>query len=239
MNEDMDSASSSSGVSTIERTNQVNDKDKINELSAEIANLREIVYDQKQQIDDLTSKQANINNRLRTQERYTRKDSILVVNPPFDARKTNDVTFETLRFFEKYLDIKLPYDSIKACHILPGKLKDNVLPTIICKFLYFDHKNDVWKKKWKLRKNRNSVNNLNIYLREPLPECEAEIHTEAKKRNLVVSTNNCVVSVLVKDGEKKFFKKVNDINELDTLNVVKRNNDDKNDDLPDSKRFKK
>ena len=94
-------------------------------------------------------------------------------------------------------------------------------------------------KKWKLRKNRNSVNNLNIYLREPLPECEAEIHTEAKKRNLVVSTNNCVVSVLVKDGEKKFFKKVNDINELDTLNAVKRNNDDKNDDLPDSKRFKK
>ena len=55
MNEDMDSASSSSGVSTIERTNQVNDKDKMNELSAEIANLRETVYDQKQQIDDLTS----------------------------------------------------------------------------------------------------------------------------------------------------------------------------------------
>ena len=48
-----------------------------------------------------------------------------------------------------------------------------------------------------------------------------------------------MVSVLVKDGEKKFFKKVNDINELDTLNVVKRNNDDKNDDLPASKRFKK
>ena len=99
MNEEMDSASSSSGVSTIERTNQVNDKDKMNEMSAEIANLREIVYDQKQQIDDLTSKQANINNRLRAQERYTRKDSILVVNPPFDARKTNDLTFETLPYF--------------------------------------------------------------------------------------------------------------------------------------------
>ena len=48
-----------------------------------------------------------------------------------------------------------------------------------------------------------------------------------------------MVSVLVKDGEKKFFKKVNDIKELDTLNAVKRNNDDKNDDLPASKRFKK
>ena len=80
---------------------------------------------------------------------------------------------------------------------------------------------------------------MNIYLREPLPKCEAENHAEAKKRNLVVSTNNCVVSVLVKDGEKKLFKKVNVINELDTLNVVKRNNDDKNDDLPASKRFKK
>ena len=147
MNEDMDSASSSSGVSTIERKNQVNNKDKIYELSAEIANLREILYDQKQQIDDLTPKQANINTRLRAQERYTRKDSILVVNPPFDARKGNDMTFETLQFCEQYLDIKLPYDSIKACHILPGILNDNVLPTVICKFLYFDHKNDIWKKK--------------------------------------------------------------------------------------------
>ena len=73
--------------------------DKVKELSAEINNLREIVHDQKDEIERLKSNQENLNKRLRAQERYTRKDSILVVNPPFDARVVNDVTRETLKFF--------------------------------------------------------------------------------------------------------------------------------------------
>ena len=72
--------------------------DKVQELSAEINNLREIVHDQKDEIERLKSNQENLNKRLRAQERYTRKDSILVVNPPFDARVVNDVTRETLNF---------------------------------------------------------------------------------------------------------------------------------------------
>ena len=72
--------------------------DKVKELSAEINNLREIVHDQKDEIERLKSNQENLNKRLRAQERYTGKDSILVVNPPFDARVVNDVTRETLKF---------------------------------------------------------------------------------------------------------------------------------------------
>ena len=44
---------------------------------------------------------------------------------------------------------------------------------------------------------------LDIYMQEPLPECEQEIRTEAHKRDMITSTNIFVVSVLVHDGNKK------------------------------------
>ena len=50
-------------------------------------------------IRELKAKKKNINDRLRAQERYTRKDSLLIVNPPFDARQVCNVTHETLKFF--------------------------------------------------------------------------------------------------------------------------------------------
>ena len=203
--------------------------DKVKELSAEINNLREIVHDQKDEIERLKSNQENLNKRLRAQERYTRKDSILVVNPPFDARVVNDVTRETLKFFEQFLKITIAYDSIKACHIIPGSARGSSMPTVICKFIYFDQKNEVWTKKWKLRKAKNPINNYNIYLNEPLPECEAEIQNEAKKRSMITTTNNCVVSVLVGGANNQtYFKKVHELSDLDNPNVIKRNQRDDN-----------
>ena len=102
--------------------------------------MRETVHDQKDEIERLKSNQENLNKRLRAQERYTRKDSILVVNPPFDARVVNDVTPENLKIFEQFLKITIAYDSIKACHIIPGSARGNSMPTVICKFIYFDQK---------------------------------------------------------------------------------------------------
>ena len=43
---------------------------------------------------------------------------------------------------------------------------------------------------------------LNIYMYESLPECAQEIRNEAQKRDMIKSTNNCVVSVLVQDGNE-------------------------------------
>ena len=119
--------------------------DKVKELSAEINNLREIVHDQKDEIERLKSNQENLNKRLRAQERYTRKDSILVVNPPFDARVVNDVTRETLKFFEQFLKITIAYDSIKACHIISGNPMGNSVPHVNCKYIYFDQKKELWQ----------------------------------------------------------------------------------------------
>ena len=57
---------------------------------------------------------------------------------------------------------------------------------------------------------------------ESLPECEQEIRNEAHKRDMITSTNNCVVSVLVHDGtEKTKFVKIQEVVELDKLDAVK------------------
>ena len=59
---------------------------------------------------------------------------------------------------------------------------------------------------------------------ESLPESEQEIRNEAQKRDMITSTNNCVVSVLVHDGnEKTKFVKVQEVQELDSLDAVKKN----------------
>ena len=68
------------------------------------------------------------------------------------------------------------------------------------------------------------VVSYNIYLNEPLPECEAEIQNEAKKRNMITTKNNCVVSVLVGGANNQtYFKKVHELSDLDNPNVIKRN----------------
>ena len=45
--------------------------------------------------------------RLRAQERYSRKDSIIIMNPPYDARSVRDVTMETLKLFKSFLGITI------------------------------------------------------------------------------------------------------------------------------------
>ena len=97
------------------------------------------------------------------------------------------------------------------------------LPSVICKFLYFDDKNNVYSKRWHLKKKNNPINRKIIYINEPLPEIEAVIAEEAKKRDMIVSTQNCVVSVLVENGIfKPKFMRVNELEDLDRLNAIKR-----------------
>ena len=203
-------------VSTIQDT-------EVSVLKKEIELLKAKNNSQDEEIRELKAKQKNINDRLRAQERYTRKDSLLIVNPPFDARQVCNVTHETLKFFEKFLGVEITEDSIKACHIIPNSGNEFQLPTVICKFIYFADKQSVYEKRKRLRKTKNRINNKFIYLNEPLPEYEAQIKNEANKRNMITATHNCAVSVLVENGrEKAKFVKINEIEDLDSINAIKR-----------------
>ena len=204
---------------------------QIQELQKEVSKLRKTIVEQDQKIEMLTKNQKNMNDRLRAQERYSRKDSVLIVNPPFDSRSVQDVAVETLKFFDKFLGVYLERPNIKACHIVPGQLKYNNMPTVICNFIYFADQKEIFKKIRALRNKKNAINGNNIYINEPLPECEAQIKAEATKRNLITTTHNCVVSVLVENNEQKpQFVRVNEIGELDKLTTIKKRNV-KNDDV--------
>ena len=198
---------------------------QIQELQKKVSKLRKTIVEQDQKIEMLTKNQKNMNDRLRARERYSRKDSVLIVNPPFDSRSVQDVTLETLKFFDKFLGVYLERPSIKACHIVPGQLKYNNMPTVICKFIYFADQKEIFKKRRALRNKKNAINGNNVYINEPLPECEVQIKAEATKCNLITTTHNCVVSVLVENNEQKpQFVRVNEIGELDKLTTIKKRN---------------
>ena len=58
---------------------------QIQELQTEVSKLRKTIVEQDQKIDMLTKNQKNLKDRPKAQERYSRKDSVLIVNPPFES----------------------------------------------------------------------------------------------------------------------------------------------------------
>ena len=59
---------------------------KVSELQKEIDGLKTISGDLHLRIQELEKNQPDMQEQLRAQERYSKKDSIIVVNPPYDAR---------------------------------------------------------------------------------------------------------------------------------------------------------
>ena len=86
-------------------------------METELLFLREKVEKQECEITGLKLKQLNIDTRLRAQERYTSKDSVLVWNPPFDARAVDDVTDAIIDFFRTSLKVNISRGGIKTCHL--------------------------------------------------------------------------------------------------------------------------
>ena len=95
--------------------------------------------------------QRDMKERLLAQERYSRNDSIMILNPPYDTRNVRNVIMETLKFFKSFLGITIKYEGVKACHVLPGDT-GIFLISVICKIIYFEAKTQVWKNRRALRK---------------------------------------------------------------------------------------
>ena len=79
----------------------------------------------------------DINDRLREQERYSSKDSLVIKNPPFKLRDSENLF---MNFFHEYL--KLDLKNVKAFHVLPTQrnLPGNLMPSVIVTFIYFQEK---------------------------------------------------------------------------------------------------
>ena len=192
---------------------------KVSNMETKLLFLREKVEKQECEITGLKLEQLNIDTRLRAQERYTSKDSVLVWNPPFDARAVDYVTDAIIDLFRTSLKVNISRWGIKACHMYMGKYGNN-MPTIIGKFVYFDDKHAVYKARSNLKYQKNILNKRNIYITERLPDQEAIIKKAANDMDLITTTHNCIVSVLVHDeklqGETKFMR-VDAVDETPTL----------------------
>ena len=166
------------------------------------------------------SKELELEMRVREQERYTSKDSIIIDNPPFDPNVDNDALLELIVFFiKKFLRYKLEPSKIEACHILPGRAKEKgLMASVIVKFLYFRDKNHIYANRRYLKGQKNEINQKNIYVRERLPAMDAYIKKLAEGKGLITSTNNCTVSILCDQGDgRKKLVKVNDVTELENV----------------------
>ena len=103
-----------------------------------------------------------------------------------------EVTLDALKFFQNFLEIKIDYNRMKAYHLLPS---NNAITTstVICKFIFYQDKIDVYKKRRSLQNKTIFMNKLNINIDELLPESKQEMRNEAHKRDMITSTNNSVV----------------------------------------------
>lgn len=105
-----------------------------------------------------------LDERLREQERYSSKDSIIINNPPYDP-KDCELISNTVNFFKTFLNIELKGASFKACHLLPGKkqLPYGLMPSVIVKFVYFEEKNQVYSQRKLLKDKKSSQWEKHLY----------------------------------------------------------------------------
>ena len=80
--------------------------------------------------------------RLREQDRYTRKTSVIIDNRPFDAANPTaewlPKLFEFLNKLKKHCDVTITEIRLTAFHILPGpeKVPAGFAPSVIFKFTH-------------------------------------------------------------------------------------------------------
>ena len=161
-----------------------------------------------ERFDQIFNLYNDINDRLREQERYSSKDSLVIKNPPFNSRDSENLFMNLKTFFHEYLKLDLKEENLKAFHVLPTRrnLPDNLMPPVILKFIYFREKETAYRQRKLLKPDpkenyypKNPINNKQIYLNERLPAIENMIKKYAEEKNYITSTNKCVVSVLCLD----------------------------------------
>ena len=165
--------------------------------------------DTNKRLDELFKLYDDINERLRAQERYSSKDSLIINNPPFDPRDEKNLLKNILEFITGTLKVRdVDRYSFKAYHLLPRPyLPDNLMLPIIIKFVYFNDKDRVFAARKLLKKVKNTINGKNIYINERLPSFDNQLQKDAEALNYITTTRNCIVSVLCEkaDGTKLFI----------------------------------
>ena len=92
-----------------------NTREAIKELAVRFKERSEIDKKRFAKLNNLT---GDINERFREQERYSSKDSVIIKNPPFDARNSTNLFVNIKKFSKEFLKIDVYESELKAFHIL-------------------------------------------------------------------------------------------------------------------------
>ena len=75
-------------------------QEEINKLQEQLDEIKGKKSCYKTRIEKVETERKILNDRIRSQEQYSRKDTFDFCNPPFDALRSNNVLLDTLWFFE-------------------------------------------------------------------------------------------------------------------------------------------
>ena len=154
----------------------------------------------------MTKENVQVKQRSLVQERYTSKGCVIIDNLSLYNNQLS-LTDNVMMFFEKLFKINLNSEAKKACRQLP-KTPKQIVPLVIVKFVYFDHKNLVYGNRNFLAKPEKSHpdNFKPIFLRERFSRNDAQIREREEKLNLITTTYNSQVTVFVEENGKTVSK---------------------------------
>ena len=172
------------------------------------------------EINDLKSRVNYLEAKSNELERYLSKDTIIIKNLPIGYQ--NSLLHDVILFFKLVFHMDLTPRDIKACHPL-GPVRDfNQPPPIVIKFVYYEHKQQVWfRKNSLLRGFKHPKNGRKVWVSERMSKTDMDVYFEAKRREIETSSLNSVPMIKIKqfNGDEKFVK-VNTMKDLDDLEHI-------------------
>ena len=143
-----------------------------------------------------------MNDRLRQQEKYTRKDNVLIRNSPFDGRDEKLLDRNVVKFFVAFLKIEcFDRGGSKALLYVPKRkpLPYKLMPTVWKIFKYFDK--DFLHNERKNLQGQKTLNGRQLYIDELLLPEEAKLKRETDENCYVTSATKFKMSVLCKSRD--------------------------------------
>ena len=201
--------------SLIENIENVNDPKVVKILCQLIEEVKQLKLDnskKEREIETLKDEIHGLKNKVLNNERYLSKDSLKITNPPITQH--GNQTFEILTFLREQLLVTIDKKSPEACHLLKKLQDENAPPALTLKIVHFRAKDTVYSLVKKLSKFRHPLNSNTVFILETLTYHDAEIEKAADNMNLITTTHNCQVKVLVNQGSRKVFKQINELKQL-------------------------
>ena len=135
---------------------------------------------------------TELKTRMSDQKQYPSKDCLIFSKFPVNPL-SNTLPMDMSIVIQETFRYQVGPDCMKVCH--PMKITGENIPIII-KFVYFNDKNEIFRRRKQLSGQLN--NGTQMYINERLSKADTEIIEESVQLALLSISKNCVVKVFRK-----------------------------------------